>query len=503
MALDKAVNMLTLRPYPKPTERLNEYLIRLCYVNGFYKVSELLGTLGMRPVKQAQMGQWAPHHLKALNKVLTKALGRPCDDVIALHSRSDTEKWLFGYDRALAELIVDFPRVCVHCVSEEKTMDWRWAIGTAARCPKHLTPLIDSCPHCDKPLIWDANILEFCPKCKKSWDITGTEVVEPLSQLEKDLWPAIDGNINVTEKQLQDLTYAMYMAARPFDVMIQRYGRIPFSRNHYQLVLNGLALLTSEDCRSKWVKACKRYWKNYPGYINPVHLLLENVDVLNTEENCHTFGFTERPEFIQKARVQYVKDKVKDQPIYHVDIFLLAKAINLSLSDATILFESKTFPMVNKSFVGNHKMMKSKIFNIKDIMKKVKRFAKGPKPNTSYIELNAGSKLLPRYLCQYGDVVNAVLNKEVQGYFNDAFDLSEVRVDKAMIFSWLSHHREEQCCYTITITSAALALAVDEDAIKSLVYDGELRWGKHQRRGEFIDGDSFLSYVERNNLYET
>ena len=226
-------------------------------------------------------------------------------------------------------------------------------------------------------------------------------------------------------------------------------------------------------------------------------MFLENVDVLNTDENCQTFGFTERPEFIQKARVQYVKDKDKDQPIYHVDIFLLAKAFNLSLSDATILFESKTFPMVNKSFVGNHKMMKSKIFNIKDIMKKVKRFAKGPKTNTSYIELNAGSKLLPRYLCQYGDVVNAALNKEVQGYFID------VHVDKAMIFSWLSHHQEEQCRYAITINSAALALAIDEDAIKSLVYDGELRWGKHQRRGEFIDGDSFLSYIKRNNLDET
>lgn len=234
--------MLTLRPYPKLTERLNEYLIRLCYINGFFKTSELLGALGMHPVKQGQMGRWAPHHLEALNEVLVKALGRPCDDVIALHSRNDTEKWLFGYDRELAELIVDFPRICVHCVSEEKAMDWRWAIGTVARCPKHLTHFIDSCPHCDKPLSWDANILEFCPKCKRPWDITGTEVVEPLSKLEKDLWPAIDGTINVTEKQLQDLTYAMYMAARPFDVMTQRYGRIPFSQNHYQLVLNGLAL---------------------------------------------------------------------------------------------------------------------------------------------------------------------------------------------------------------------------------------------------------------------
>ena len=495
--------MLTLRPYPKTTERLNEYLIRLCYVNGFYKVSELLGTLGMRPVKQAQMGQWSPHHLKALNEVLTKALGRPCDDVIALHSRNDTDNWLFGYDRTLAELIVDFPRICVHCVSEEKAMDWRWAIGTIARCPKHLSPLIDSCPHCDKPLIWDANILEFCPKCKKPWDITTTKVVEPLSPLEKDLWPAIDGTINVTEKQLQELTYAMYMAARPFDVMIQRYGRIPFSQNHYQLVLNGLSLLTNEDYRNKWAKACQRYWKSYPGYINPVHLFLENIEVVDTGISCQSFGFNERPEFIQKARVQYVKDKDKDQPIYHADIFLLAKALNLSVSDSTILFEAKTFPMVNKSFVGNHKMMKSKIFNIKDIIKKVKRFAKGPKVNTSYTCMTENSASLIRHLCQYGDVVNAVLSKQVHGYFNDVFNLSEVYIDKAMLSSWLIEFREEQCRYAITIASAASALQTNEASIKSLVYDGELRWGKHQRRGEFIEGDSFLSYIKRTNLDET
>ena len=400
----------------------------------------------------------------------------------------------------LAELIVDFPRICVHCVSEEKIMDWRWAIGTVARCHKYLTPLIDTCPHCDNPLIWDANILEFGPRCKKPWKLGEIKALQPLTAFENALWPTVDGTIDVSEKQLQALTYAIYMSARPFDVMIQRYGRIPFTKNHYQLVHNGLALLTSEDYRSKWVKACQRYWKNYPGYINPVHLFLDSVKVLNTKENCESFDFIERPEFIQKARVQYVKDKDKDQPIYHVDISLLATAINLSLSDATILFEAKTFPMVNKSFVGNHKMMKSKIFDIKDIIKKVKRFVKGPKAKASYIELNIKSNLLPRYLCEYGDVVNAVLNKEVHGYFNDAFDLSEVHVDKTMIFLWLSKHQAEQCRYSITITSAALALAIDDDAIKSLVYDGELRWGKHQRRGEFIDGHSFLSYDERNNL---
>jgi hypothetical protein len=493
--------MLMLRPYPKPQERLNEYLLRLCYINGFFKITELMSVLGTNPIKQAQMGQWSPHHLKSLNEALTKALGRPCDDVIALHTRKDTDKWLYVYDRVLAELIVDFPRICVHCVSEEKTMDWRWSIGTVARCPKHRSPLIDTCPHCDKPLIWDANILEFCPKCKKPWKLGDIKALQPLTAFEKALWPTVDGTIDVSEKQLQALTYAMYMSARPFDVMIQRYGRIPFSQNHYQLVHNGLALLTNEDYRSKWAKACQRYWKNYPGYINPVHLFLESIEVLNTKENCQSFDFIERPEFIQKARVQYVKDK--DQPIYHVDIFLLAKAINLSLSDATILFEAKTFPMVNKSFVGNHKMMKSKIFNIKDIIKKVKRFAKGPKASTSYIELNIESNLLPRYLCEYGDVVNAVLNKEIQGYFNDAFDLREVHVDKTMIFSWLSNHQEAQSRYAITIASSALALAIDEDAIKSLVYNGELRWGKHQRRGEFIEGDSFIGYVERNNLDET
>jgi len=495
--------MLVLRPYPKPTEHLNEYLIRLCYINGFFKVSELLRTLGMQPIKQVQMGQWAPHHLNALNKVLTKALGRPCDDVIALHSHNDADNWLFGYDRALAELVVDFPRICVHCVSEEKVMDWRWAIGTVARCPKHLSPLIDSCPHCDKLLSWDANILELCPKCKKPWNITDTKAVEPLSQLEKDSWPAIDGFINVSEKQLQDLTYAMYMAARPFDAMIQRYGRIPFSQNHYQLVLNGLSLLTNEDTRNKWEKACQRYWKAFPAFINPVHLFLNKVQLIEAESQVPSTAFLERPEYIQKARVQYVKNKDKDQPIYHVDIFLLAKAINLSVSDCTILFESKTFPMVNKSFVGNHKMMKSKIFNIKDIIKKVKRFTKGPKEKTSYICINENSKSLVRHLCQYGDVVNAVLSKQVQGYFNDAFDLSEVYVDKVMYASWLIMFREEQCRYTITIARAAFALHTNEKSIKSLVYDGELRWGRHQRRGEFIEGDSFLSYIERNNLDET
>ena len=81
--------------------------------------------------------------------------------------------------------------------------------------------------------------------------------------------------------------------------------------------------------------------------------------------------------------------------------------------------------------------------------------------------------------------------------------LSEAYIDKAMLSSWLIEFQEEQCSYAITIASAASALQTNEETIKSLVYDGELRWGKHQRRGEFIEGDSFLSYFKRNNLDET
>lgn len=491
--------MLRLRPYPQTKEHLIEYLMRLCYINGFFKVTDLLLIIGMSPVKYGQISIWKPHYLKNLNEVLTVALGRPCDDVIALHKRTDNDSWLYGYDRVLQELIVDFPRICVHCVNEEKVIDWRWAVGTVARCSKHLVPLMDTCPSCEKPLVWDANILEFCPKCKKHWDLTSTKKYPPLTSMEESFWPDINGNMRATEKQIKDLTYAIYMSARPFDILIQHFGRIPFSKNHYQLVINGMNILTSENYRNKWRKKCERYWKTYPSYIHPTHHFLENVEVTDELHQLQPTNIIERPEYLQKARITFITNKDNEKPTYHINLATLAETVNLSISDTTILFESRVFKIIHLCFSRKPKNNTLQIFNIKEIIKNTKRFTKGPKEKIEYEKLITGSELLASHLCEYGYIISAVFKKEIHGYFNNVFDLSEVYVDKSSLFLWLEAFRKNQCYQSISISRAASALLTNEETIKSLVYKGDLLWCRHIRKGKFINGKSFIRYIEQLN----
>lgn len=495
--------MLSLRPYPKKTERLNEYLMHLACINGFFKLTEFHKKLGVNVIKQAGMGLWSEHHLVALNDALSKALGRSCIDVIALHQRTPDVDWLFAPDRTLAELVVDFPRICLPCVKENEEMDWRWSLGTVARCPIHNAPLVDNCPSCGAKLVWDTRIFDLCPKCKIDWRQLPikTENLEPLSELESLFWPDEDGFIKATSHQLKLLTRAIYVAARPFDAMIQPYSRIPYSQNYYQLVLNGLKLLSDEAYRASWSVACDKYWKRYPSSIRPDTQFAVYTSLTLASEPNESFESESRTAFIQKARVQYVSQHTEDDPIYHVNASTLAKALNISVEDIIVLLESRVFPMVNKSYVGNHKMMKSKIFNLKNIIKLISPFINGPEPNTDYIELTKETKLLTYNLCPFGHLLGAVIEKQCAGYFASPFNLNRVFVSNISFKKWIKEFYKTRCCHPISIAEVASALDITNDDIKQLVYAEELKWAKHTRRGEFIDGETFYQYRERANQH--
>lgn len=473
--------------------------MRLAYMNSYFKLSKFLKAIHMEKPKSSRFGLWHSVQLHNLAPALSKALNRDVTEVIVLHQRHHQVNWLYKKGRTYAELVVDFPRICTACIAEEQVMDWRWSIATVARCPKHKLPLIDTCPQCNKPITWDANLFEFCPSCKQPWKLETSAQrfadIE-LMPLEKKLWPDVDGTIKANATLLSDITFATYVAARPFDMLIQAFSRVPFSQNHSELVLTGLQLLTSSEHRAKWDKRCKRYLAKFPKVIHPPALFNHWVNG-NYEESSFLklTSFNERPEYVQKARIQYASKRFDEIPRYHVDVFNLAKAVNLDISDVTILFENKTFPMVNKSFVGNHKMMFTKIFNMHFITGLISEFVKTPPYKDGYLTITAESRNLSLHLCQYGDVLNAVLTKEFKGYLCSTSDLSQVIVPEAPFKTWLADMLDTHCYRPVAVVDIIKALNCTDADIRKLVQGGKLKWAKRQRKGEFIDGQSYMNYL--------
>lgn len=434
--------MLRLRPYPKENEALTEYLMRLAYMNSHFKLSNFLKSIKMEKPKAGRFGLWHTTQLINLTKVLSIELGRDVTDVLQLHQRYNQTSWLFEKGRTFTELVVDFPRICTACLAEDHVMDWRWSIATVARCPKHKLPLIDTCPQCDKPISWDANLFEFCPSCKKPWEIDASaklfEEIE-FTSLERSLWPDVDGKLQANSTVLADITFATYVAARPFDMLIQAFSRVPYSAGHSELILTGMQLLTSPVHRALWDERCKSHLQDFAETIHPPMQFNHWVKGTYDESNfLNLTSFNERAEYVQKARDEYASKHYDEIPRYHLDMFSLAKAVNLDISDVTILFEKQTFPMVNTSFVGNHKMMFTKIFNMHYITGLISEFVKTPPYKDGYLTITAQTQSVTQHMCHYGDVVNAILTKKIKGYLCSTSDLSQVIVPEEPFKTWLA-----------------------------------------------------------------
>lgn len=492
--------MLRLRPYPKDNEALTQYLMRLAYMNSHFKLSNFLKSIKMDKPKAGRFGLWHTTQLANLAKVLSIELGRDVTEVLQLHQRNNQTSWLFEKDRTFAELVVDFPRICTDCLVEEHVMDWRWGIATVARCPKHKLPLIDTCPQCDKPISWDANLFEFCPSCKQPWKLeTNTKHFADieLTKLERQLWPDVNGKIQADATVLADITFATYVAARPFDMLIQAFLRVPFSPSHSELILTGMQLLTSPEHRALWDESCKSHFLYFAETIHPPMQFNHRVKGTYDESDfLNLTSFIERSEYVQKARVEYASKLYDEIPRYHVDVFSLAKAVNLDIDDVTILFENQTFPMVNKTFVGNHKMMTTKIFNMHYITGLISEFVKTPPYKDGYLTITVETQSVIKHLCHFGDVVNAVLTKKIKGYLRSTSDLSQVIVPVEPFKTWLVNMFKSACHRPIAVVDATKAIDCSYDEIKLLVLEGKLKWAKYQRQYEFIDGPLFMSYCK-------
>lgn len=487
--------MLGKRPYPEPIEGLTEYLLRISYVNGYFKISELLSVINMEQPKISRFSKWSTGQLLSVNKALGTALNRDVEHVIKLHDRNNDHEWLHMKGRALHELITDFPRICTSCFKEEKLMDWRWSIGTVARCLKHKTPLLDTCPYCDRALQWDSNIFEFCPCCKTPWDdeINNRWSSIELSPIEKLLWPDITGKLSVSTEVIDDICLAIYVMARPFDALLSPFHRVPYSKDHGVLVLKALQLLQNEQYRKLWTNKSKEKWHEYWDVVNPVMLFNALVNSTNNSSPYWWLdSFIERSRYIKLVRTKFTDNN--ENPIFHMHYKVLADTLSLDIKDIIILFEKHVFVHVNQSLSSTNNMLTKKIFNLQSITAQIASFTLKSVPQ-GCSAITARSSMLSRNMTKYGDLLCAVLNKEISGYFLTCTDLSTVYVDPNLFKKWLNKNLNKVCLNEIPIDEVAKALSSSATIVKRLVNSNQLSWARYEKKGEFIDGPSFKRYL--------
>lgn len=158
-------------PAPRLGESLPGYLLRLTEENSYDSLRWIPERAGLT-VDPAQ-GRWAelwrpgPH------------LARLCE----MTGVSDVE-----LKSLLEQLVPDClvrwkaPKVCPACLREESWCRKVWDVLPFTVCPLHRVVLIDSCPHCDRPLSWARKSVSVC-RCGYDWRRISPPVVEDDGEL--------------------------------------------------------------------------------------------------------------------------------------------------------------------------------------------------------------------------------------------------------------------------------------------------------------------------------
>jgi hypothetical protein len=456
--------VLGKRPFTAIGESLNGYLLRLAKCNGLVGIYELLDAIGMTKAKSRRFGIWSDNELHDLNTVLTVSLERFFDA-----TKMPCQKyypWVYKEHRMLQDLRVDFPRVCPNCLAEGNPIDWRWGLGHIAQCEKHVTHLLDTCPHCTAPLQWEKSILQGCHQCGVKWkDVALYDACE-LSDFEQAVYPTIQGLLDIEMDQLTSLCLAMFKIARPYDLMRQTLQRIPYSRNHNELVKQAYGLLENKN----------RY------EVSDIHR-----DSVYRPDKQMVIEFNERPEYVRKARLKLVDSPYAPALREHVNHELLSTALGISKSDILKVISISEFPQENSTSV-----IRDKIFNLHTVNTYLKNFHFAT--DTGFLVVVCTDKRFIKHLTSYGDLVVDVLTAKVKAVLSSV-SLASISIDPVEFESWLKAKLLKACQSPVGITKVAKLIGKNNDDVRMLIKKSELHYAAWDRYLYTVDGQSLMSYL--------
>jgi hypothetical protein len=152
--------MLLIRPYPKPTDTLPNYLLRLTAANGYKNSMQLLRTIKCKllnnrlPSKKVFFGECDLERVAMLANISVAQI----EDLKFKHINSTRCK-AFGQQYLAKSLNVSWLRVCPHCYEECKAVTFINSLAAKTYCTKHNCPLITVHPETGRKLTWATHYL--------------------------------------------------------------------------------------------------------------------------------------------------------------------------------------------------------------------------------------------------------------------------------------------------------------------------------------------------------
>lgn len=496
-------NVLGVRPYPIFCEDFSSYILRLCYLNGIDRISELLLAARVGKQKTSGYSDWSAKHrsdaMNALSVLLNRDKCKILDCSDAGENRTltqtviSTEEYapLYSPYQQIQRLNTRFIRICPTCVATQPVINYQWQYITVARCPEHKTRLIDCCPECDEPLKWHASVFEKCTQCGFLWsDYQGNDYENhELTDIEIALFPDQFGRINVSPKLMDDLCTLIVSLARPYDLFIDSFERLPIIQNYSDLLLHAIDCYVNHTSYQNWLLARQEY-------LNPLSINNDFALTVKTQSNSesktnYTFNLPvctehiEYIEFVKLKRKKLVKDDKVEQLRHHIKAAKLAKCLHLTTKDFHYMVDYI-------KPINGLTIIRDRLYNIEDVSELLEKLSFSVTFKDKVI-LNTNSKVLRVFATDYGAVVKAILSNKIAGKLSHQLNLSEVVVEYNELIKFLKVELIERLKTPVSISKSASILGCGPGFISILVDMEKLQY-THYKQVNKISTESLLAY---------
>lgn len=501
--MQKQSKTLGVRPYPLRCESFSGYLLRLCNLNGIERISDLLIAAGLNRPKTRGYSNWSEKHFNDALNVLSIVLDREKHKILECHDKSDSEPTqiiseggtvpMYAQYRHIQCLIARFIRICPTCMVHSSVINSMWQYVTVARCPEHQTKLIDCCPECNEPLKWQASIFEKCHKCGFLWsDFKGDEYASyALTDIERALTPNTSGVIMHNPSLVDALCELIISMARPLDLFIESFEYLPTIQHYSDLLLRTLDCYVNPASYEGWLLLRKEQ-------LNPI-IINAGADVvkkLKTQSNGQSetnFTFTLPVSHAPIEYIEFVKAKwrkiINDGNVTVLRNYIKAPELAYSLGLKTQDFHCLT-DLIKPS--NGTPIIRDRLYCITE----THNFITNLRFSVHYhdkVTINAGSKILRVFICNYGVVLKAVLEEAIVGELVNKSNLSEVFVEYSSLLTFLKDELAELLKSSVSLTKVAFSLGCGPNKVTELVGIGKLE-SAPWRHAKHISGASLLTY---------
>jgi hypothetical protein len=495
-----------VRPPPEENESWFTYLLRVANKNGLTGVTQLLEVLGLGKLKTSRWLHWSDEEISKIIPTLSASLEQSSDRLRHFADFSH-KRWQNDGVRVCADITTKHPRVCIDCLAEGRQMDWRWQLGIFSCCPHHKQFLIDNCPACQKPLSWHSSLFGGCIHCNTQWtEIQANEILIEQSALELKLWDDVCAPYSKTIGLVDDVVNTVFAIARPFDTVSHQFQTLPEFFGMSQLISRSYKVLQSQSALEVWREQCRDARASLAELGNrallaPMHRLESKLNYCSFETTGPDFSFeheksdemislVEYSEFIRPARKKLIPFNHDEDARFHVDREQLASLFNLTSSDFSCAVENRQIKPINSTAI-----IRDQLFDSRTVLKLIRPFCQA-EIELSWTLVSGRDVQLRRHICEYGDLLNALLRHEVQAVAPKKFDLSSVSVEPISFKKWLIEQRENACKQPVSKPQACAALGCGLKKLDHMVKSGTLKLAAFKHESGSIDGPCLLEHCK-------